>query len=335
MAFVPDHSIADIAATAVRSWRTDDVPQLIKNRENTVFRTILSDGSPAVLRLHRPDYHDEPALRSELDWMVLLADAGLPVPRPIETRDGRRFVRCNAGDQADDRYADMLAWIDGTPLGEAGVPLVHDDATLKAVFTDLGTTMARLHTISDGWTRPPDFRRHAWDRAGLLGEKPFWGRFWENGVLSPAERNLIDWAREKAGQELAGYAGHGDYGLIHADLVRENVLVKENRVHIIDFDDAGFGWRLFDIATALHRNRTEPAYPLIQVALIDGYRRERNLGDRDLAALPLFLLLRSFTYLGWIMSRRDEASAAERQKRFVATACADAQSYLDALAPAA
>ena len=96
----------------------------------------------------------------------------------------------------------------------------------------------------------------------------------------------------------------GDVGLIHADLVRENVLLAEDDVRLIDFDDAGFGWRMFEIATALHRNRDEPHYPLIEQSLVNGYRSVRVLPDAELERLPLFMLLRSLTYLGWIRARR-------------------------------
>ena len=39
--------------------------------------------------------------------------------------------------------------------------------------------------------------------------------------------------------------------MIHADLVPENVLVDGDSIRLIDFDDAGFGWHHFEIATAL------------------------------------------------------------------------------------
>ena len=43
-----------------------------------------------------------------------------------------------------------------------------------------------------------------------------------------------------------------DYGLIHADSVRDNMLVdKSGKVSLIDFDASGYGFRLFDIATLL------------------------------------------------------------------------------------
>ena len=128
---------------------------------------------------------------------------------------------------------------------------------------------------------------------------------------------------------MSRYARQGDYGLIHADLVRENVLVDGAHLNLIDFDDAGFGWRMFDIATALHKNRDEPDYPALADALVTGYRAVRPLGEDDLAQMDLFMVIRSFTYLGWIQIRKNETGSARRLERIVKTAIADSGRYLD------
>ena len=46
-----------------------------------------------------------------------------------------------------------------------------------------------------------------------------------------------------------------DLGLIHADMVHENILIDGSSLVIIDFDYCGFGYRLFDLATALTKKK--------------------------------------------------------------------------------
>jgi Ser/Thr protein kinase RdoA (MazF antagonist) len=116
-----------------------------------------------------------------------------------------------------------------------------------------------------------------------------------------------------------------DYGLIHADLVRENVMLNEDKLQLIDFDDAGFGFRLFDLATTLLKNLTEPDYPALRSALIEGYRSVRPI---DTDALDLFILLRALTYVGWIITRMDEDGSEIRNQRFIVNARALAQQLL-------
>ena len=41
------------------------------------------------------------------------------------------------------------------------------------------------------------------------------------------------------------------YGLIHCDFLPENLLKDGKTLRIIDFDDCGYDWHLFDIATSM------------------------------------------------------------------------------------
>ncbi len=316
------------AREALVRWpASDQPPQLLKYRENAVFRVEI-EGRPAALRLHRPGYHDAAALRSELVWLAELRAGGMNVPSPVAAADGSFLVALAANDAFGAQHADVMSWIDGVPLGESGVLLAQPPDRLATIFTAVGAAMADLHTLSDRWTLPAGFRRHAWDLDGLLGETPLWGRFWDcEGLPSPQLRALST-LRQGLRPRLRDLAETGlDCGLIHADLVRENIFVKGDEVAFIDFDDAGFGWRMFDLATALSKNLKEPAYDVVQASLVAGYRSRRTLPDGDLATLPLFLVLRSLTYIGWIAQRPEVPHAESRMQRFAEEALTLAARY--------
>ena len=184
--------------------------------------------------------------------------------------------------------------------------------------------MADLHLKSDDWTPPPHFRRHAWNLDGLLGEAPLWGRFWENPRLTPAQAALMTKARVKARQVLAALPA-ADYGLIHADLVQENVLIGPKGPQLLDFDDGGYGYRLFDMATVLNFILREPDPEPLQRAFTQGYLATRAI---DLTALPLFQAIRAFTYVGWVVPRLSEPGADARHTRFIALATRMAETLL-------
>ncbi|MFT2214196.1 phosphotransferase enzyme family protein [Rhizobium giardinii] len=298
-------------------------PHLLKFRENAVFRIVLTNGEPAALRLHRPGYHDENALKSELSWMAALRRADLRVPAPIATPDGRHIVSLEATANFGTQHADIVSWMNGSPLGQSGVPLPHSRERLATIFRSLGETMARMHAASDAWLPPPSFSRPAWDANGLLGDQPLWGRFWDCAGLSAAQAQRLGDLRQSLQNQVNALSRLDlDYGLIHADLVRENVLVGSDRIELIDFDDSGHGWRMFDISTALFKNRKEPEYPLIRACLIEGYRTARPLPDHALDTLPLFEVLRSLTYIGWIGERSGTPDATIRMQGYVADALA-------------
>lgn len=295
--------------TALARWNLGNADcRLVAARENRVYR-VEHAGKRAALRLHRPGYRRDAELSSELQWMAALADGGLTVPAPIAAQDGGFLHR------VDGVQVDLLTWLDGVPLGASGVPLEHPDR--KGLFAALGRAMARLHEISDAWKNPADFDRWAWDLEGLVGDAPLWGRFWENPTLGSDDRALFEALRQAAEERLAAEGEGLDYGLIHADLVRENVLVGEAGLQLIDFDDGGFGFRLFDIATGLFKNRAEPDYADLEASLIAGYRSMRPIDTR---LLPLFMALRAATYVGWIVERLDEPGGEARNCRFIRAA---------------
>lgn len=307
---------------ALEPWGLQDASaSFVAGRENRVFRVQSPDGEFA-LRLKRPGYRSDAELLSELQWLEAMGCAGLHVPAPLPSRNGRLL------EIVDGQRVDLLSWLPGRPMGSSREPLAL--AEPAAVFHRLGRETARMHRACDAWVRPASFARCAWDVDGLLGDNPVWGRFWENPTLDGPTRRLFEDFRATAAQTLLLCAHTLDYGLIHADLVRENVLLDGERIGMLDFDDAGFGFRLFDLATTLLKNLAEPNYGSLKAALLAGYARERTL---DLELLELFIVLRALTYVGWIVPRMQEDGSEARNRRFIESARKLCQGYRAAPTP--
>lgn len=285
-------------------------------RENAVFR-VTTDTATYALRLHRKGYRTDQELWSELKWMDATAKGGIIVPTPIPSLSG------DVLHAVDGVQVDVLTWLSGAPIGDTIGTL--NPANRADIFHRLGQKMARLHAISDAWPRPQGFVRVAWDRAGLLGENPLWGRFWENPNLSAKDQQILIDLRKRANTDLNQLETKLDYGLIHADLVSANVMLDGNQLSFIDFDDGGFGFRLFEIATTLLKFIDDPDYPQLRSALIKGYTLVRAI---DLSMLSMFIALRAATYVGWNIDRMAEDGADGRNERFIDTARRQAQVYL-------
>jgi Ser/Thr protein kinase RdoA (MazF antagonist) len=188
---------------------------------------------------------------------------------------------------------------------------------------------ARLHNQSSRWRPPPGFTRQAWDVEGLVGERPLWGRFWELAALSESERALMIRARDRVRDELSALERSSrNYGLIHADFAPENLVVDGSHVRLIDFDDAGYGWHLFEIATTLYFHIGQPYFEAVERATLAGYRTERELSAADESLLPLFYTARGFTYLGWVHTRHETETARELTPMLIELSCGVTKRYL-------
>lgn len=271
-------------------------------RENIVYR-VMFQGKSYALKSARRGYHDASALRSELAFLHALDGYGLDVPKPIPTKS-KNFLVCLEGYS----YA-LTSWLEGKMMAEAQKKYTKEN--LKKVFSSIGKILAQLHLYSDRYAPGEDFYRHAWDKEGLVGTAPFWGCFWEHPVLDKKQKAHFKAFREYAFTRLSDLKA--DYGLIHADAVPENILIKGNTLSLIDFDDFGWGYRLFDIVTVLLKNDHEEDFELLKAALIKGYHTVRPL---DLDALPLFMALRAVSYIGWVGARPELDANHQRAMRY-------------------
>ena len=272
--------------TAARAWGAR-VLRTLRDRENHVCECVLPSGDRAALRLHRAGYQSPAAIRSELWWCAELASAGLPVPAALPALDGQLLVSL-----PDGRQASVIAWMEGEALGEAAKPFTLPLPQVLDAYHALGQLLARVHQTTDRLTLPEGFTRPRWDLDGLVGDQPHWGRFWEHPAATPDQRTILIRARDALRERLTG-----EIGLIHADVLRENVLVNGRSVSLIDFDDSGFGFRLHDLGTALVQTVYQPEQPQIRAALMAGY------GTTDEALVQAFTLARTLASVGWTMPR--------------------------------
>jgi Ser/Thr protein kinase RdoA (MazF antagonist) len=292
--------------------------------ENVTFRvTDGRDGSAYVLRLHRPGYHTHEELVSERVWIRALDEAGIAVPEPVPARDGSDYVPVRVVATGERRYAGLARWVEGEIL--SGVLRRTGDAgACGRYYEQLGAMMASLHNRSTAWSVPPSFRRHTLDADGLIGDRPFWGPFWDHAALSESERQLLLRTRarlhavlEELGRDPATWS------VIHADMHPDNILVADDRLAIIDFDDTGFGWHHYDIAVALFRQRVQPDETLVEDAFLRGYRAVRPFAEAAAELIPLFILIRGMVQIGWYHQRPEIKPAAfDELKAFVCEQCA-------------
>ena len=309
------------AARALYAWDINAKGiSLVSHSENIVFRVDSDRGQPFVFRFHRPGYHTLSELHGELQWTAALNRSGIDAPVPRLSKDQRAFVRFHLPELSQTRYVSLVEWVEGTSMATL-IERETDRTRLASYFHKTGRLAARIHNQATAWRLPTGFERHAFDADGLMGNEPFWGPFWEQSNLTPAERAQIMYARDRIRSLLTNYGKErGTYSLIHADLHPGNLITTGENVHIIDFDDSGFGWHQYELAVAISYYQDTPNYETIREAIIAGYLTERPLSRADIELLPVFVLVRSMVSLGWI-EQRPELDNSHKAPTLIKRAC--------------
>lgn len=319
-------ALVGLAEAALPRWDLGGAPtaRLVNLSENVTCRIDgAGTGASYALRVHRPGYHDRAAIESELAWaQALRADGVAVTPVPVPGRDGGVLQEFDHPVTGAPLHAVLFAW-------EAGVePSIDDD--LAPALETLGAIAARMHVHARRWRRPSGFTRPTWDVAGCLGDTaPLWGR-WRDGVAVDAPAAAL-FARTVAtiSRRLDAYGRGADrFGLVHADLRLANLLVDGPAVKVIDFDDCGFGWFLYDAATPLSFHEHDPRADELIDAWVRGYRTAAPLARADEAEIPTFVMLRRLLLVAWIGSHRETDLARATGAAYTAGTAALCESYL-------
>lgn len=267
--------------------------RMINLSENATF--LVEDGErSAILRVHRVGYHSRSDIESELSWLAALREeSGVATSEVITTSGGERVTTVVVDDQ--ERHAVLFHVVPG---------IEPDDLALgTSDFETLGAITARMHLHARAWTPPHDFRRFSWDWEHSLGEAPRWGR-WQDGIaVGPVEQAALGAAVEVVRERLSSYGTAADrFGLVHADLRLANLLVEGDLVTVIDFDDCGYSWFMYDFGTAVSFIEHDPRLPEWQAAWLRGYRSVTELSTEHEAMLATFVMLRRLLLVAWMGS---------------------------------
>ncbi|MWV29258.1 phosphotransferase enzyme family protein [Aurantiacibacter rhizosphaerae] len=267
--------------------------------ENVVFRLReAGTGQLYALRLHRPGYHALDTLESERSWTSALAAKGMIVPTGRRSASGNWYELVRTPDAAGMRYAGLTVWHEGQVLGS--VLGSRRGPECLPWFEKLGSLLGEMHRHTASWAIPAGFARHRLDRDGLVGDTPFWGRFWQAGTLDNDERSLLSEVRKMVRSRLQELERQGAaFGLIHADAHLDNVLISGERLGLIDFDDCAFGWHAFDMAVALQGSSSHPDFAEIRDHFLAVYQLQQDVPPDIIQQIDLFLLIRELQLVGW------------------------------------
>lgn len=297
-----------------------DTPLTLLNvSENATFRIDLPD-EKSVLRVHRTGYHTRAAIESELTWVTALRDEQIVATPPfLPARSGEPVVVAEAPGE-EPRFVVRFAWVDGQEP---------DESRLVQDFVTLGAITARLHRHARGWRTPPGFTRFTWDYETSLGDRGHWGR-WQDGLgVGAEEQAVLGACAERLRSRLDAWGRSPErFGLVHADMRLANLLVKDADVTVIDFDDCGLGWYLYDLGSSLSFIEHEPYVPELIDSWVQGYRSVAPLSAEEERELPTFVMLRRLLLVAWIGSHAATETAQQMGPEYTQDSCRLAEEYL-------
>jgi len=314
-----------LAQQSLSLW---DVPEgakarLINVSENATYLVEAPDGYKSVLRIHRENYHSHRAIECELAWLEALdRDGVVTTPGYYKGKNGDPIQRGSVEGLADPRYMVLFHFVEGSEPDESG--------DMTDGFEELGTIAARCHEHVLSWDKPDGFERLTWDADAMFGPEATWGDWRDAPEVTPEVAQVLEKVQQTICNRLHAFGKAPDrFNLIHADMRLANLLVDSNGTRLIDFDDCGWGWFLYDFAAAISFIEDDSRIPAMREAWVRGYRSVRKMSAEEEAEIDTFVMLRRMALLAWIGSHIEAPEPQELAPGFAATTARLGEAYMD------
>jgi len=246
-------------------------------REGSVNTHYALETARGKFLIKIDEVKSEIEVKRELDLLLFLRKHAFPCPLPLADRRGRH-CRDWSG-----KLLSVYRHLDGH--------IVSAEYLSAAQLENVGRVMADLHLISKAYKKGVEsrfsFERVAEIYAAVRGRLPHY--------LKKIVRTL-----DEEIEYLQNYLeGKLPKGIIHGDLFADNILFKGDKVvALLDFEAAGRGKFIFDLATAVNALcYSGGRYALKKFeALISGYEALRTLSLAEWDAFPNELRFSAFRF---------------------------------------
>lgn len=272
---------------------------------NQVYRVELADRQRFSLRICGFLNMQLRSMEDEMRWLDFVAQHNPRLaPRPIANQQGEMVTVIAT--PAGDRLACLFDWIEGSELGGAVTP---------ADLAKIGRLVAALHNITRQFPFPNadnDFHSdYCYDQSMMHQHRQWIAHHRE--TIGSERVALLDRAIDTV---LAAMNGIGttsaNFGMIHADLHFANLLVQDNEIYLIDFEQLGRGHFCYDLAVLWSELQTEAGdFASRWQSFTAGYSEVAEMPFQHEAALQPFILATQLNDLDWIYNADNPAVSAE------------------------
>lgn len=252
---------------------------------NATFRVTTTAGDRFALRVNINSRRTLANLAGEVELVRhLQKHSNITLPGPVPMIDGAFFGSGFHDESGRSLNFVLYSWIDGVELGT--------QPSLEHVRS-LGAILAKMHNATESCSFPEgakldDLRDPLWNQTNnLVGSA---------SSLSVRDQMSISEVLTEIDQFIENLYANGAPQPIHADLHGWNVLVSDEGLAILDFDDCALGYPLQDFATTMYYLDTDEQ----DLALREGYESVRPLPTYSARDMQLLLLQRRIVLLNYL-----------------------------------
>ncbi len=242
------------------------------NRGLSDIYSIKTERESYILKISHHHWRSKSEIQFELEFLDFLHQQQIPVANPLRTKDDRLLVTIKAVE--GDRYAALF------PFAPGKVPLGDLDTIQSEI---VGNTLAKIHRAAlkfdNGIPRKPLDLEYLLDES-LDTITPYLHRgssdlAYLKNAIAKVKHQLI--CLEKTSPLWTVCWGDPHSGNVH--------FTQDNQITLFDFDQCGYGWRIFDVAKFFQVSMSAGINRKVRDAFLTGYQKVQQFTDAEISSL--------------------------------------------------
>lgn len=245
---------------------------LFWNRGLSDIYLVETETEPYILKVSHHHWRSQSDIQFELEFLDFLHQHHIPVAHPLKTQDNELLVTIRAVE--GDRYAALFPYAPGeVPQGD----LTTEQSSI------MGQTLAKIHQTSLKFNntvpRQPLTLEYLLDNS-LAIISPYLRS--QDKDLDYLTNSVTRIKHQLTCLEQISPLWSVCWGDPHSGNVH---FTPDNQITLFDFDQCGYGWRIFDLAKFLQVSLSAGINRKVRDAFFEGYQTVQQLTDVETSSL--------------------------------------------------
>lgn len=256
----------------------------LNSYENRVYQVGIEDDVPLIAKFYRPDRWSPQAIREEHAFLQELAEDEIPVVAPLEINGETLF------------FADPF-WFALFPRRGGHAPELSNLDDLELI----GRWLGRLHLVGNC-----SAFQHRQTLQGIPDIDRAAAAVLDSGLMPKDYREVYISLHRDLVASIGERFDMSQYRTLrlHGDLHCGNLLLRDEQLYLVDFDDCLQGMAMQDIWMLLSGQRDEQLAQLD--AIRSGYEMFRPFPYQELSAIEVLRTVRVMKHTAWLAQRWED-----------------------------
>ncbi len=268
---------------------------------NTFYKIRDKSGEKYLIKIFQEESSKIEDNLAEVFFIDIIKDkTDIVVPTVISSKTEKRVIEIESEEFSTPKRAILYEWIDGKDF--------YGRESYEH-FKELGKITARMHLATKHILIPEKLNPKKWDKVFYYREeKPVYKMKKYNNIVTKEFIEIMDFIVPVIDKKLSELYKNDTPQLIHADLNPWNILIENEELKVVDFEEAILGFPIQDFSIFLFYYKGNKKFEFLRVkeSFIEGYSKIIIDFKFDEFTVEMLMIARRVNFMNYVIDINED-----------------------------